>query len=66
MSKGAEEAEPAGVMESDQPSEEEPPEQLAEHAHRSRKAGRDEIHRLASGAMPPRDGCLLAIGLAHA
>jgi hypothetical protein len=34
---GPEEAEPACLMQRDQPGKEEPPEQLAEHAHRKQE-----------------------------
>ncbi|MNL53520.1 hypothetical protein D3C87_1767730 [compost metagenome] len=37
MSKGAEEAEPPGVVQSDQASEEQPSEQLAEYAYRKQE-----------------------------
>ena len=37
MSKGAEEGEPAGLMQRDQPGKEQPAEQLAEHAHRQKE-----------------------------
>ena len=50
---GAEEAEPPGMVQREQPREEKPPEQLAEHTHRKQKAGRDEVHRLPLSAMPP-------------
>jgi hypothetical protein len=38
MSKGAEEAKSAGLMQSDQPGEEQASEQLAEHAHRKQES----------------------------
>lgn len=47
MSEGAKEAEPSGVVQSDQPGEEGPAEQLAEHAHRKQE-GRPRRYPSAS------------------